>query len=192
MATVYTIGHSNHELPKFIELLTAHKINMLVDVRSYPSSRHTPQFNRSSLPNGLRDVGISYQHIASLGGRRSKCCDESHNGWWSHPSFRNYADYAELDDEFYIGLTQLRTLATELRVAYMCAEAVWWKCHRRIITDYLISSGMRVEHIGADGLLTPAAPTESARRKGRSLIYCEPIKVKIPSLLGFRKHAGRQ
>lgn len=146
--TIFTIGHSTRTLAEFIALLRQVDVKLLVDVRSIPRSRTTPQFNGDSLPSFLADDGIGYRHIRALGGRRHRRKDAppSRNQYWRVTAFRNYADYAQTD-EFREGLETLRALARNDRCAIMCAESVWWRCHRRIITDYLLAGGTHVEHI---------------------------------------------
>ena len=148
---------------------------MVVDVRSIPRSRSNPQFNADVLPETLAPWQIGYEHIAELGGLRGKIrgADPSPNAYWRVGSFRNYADYA-LTPSFAAGLARLRDRGIRHRCAIMCAEAVWWRCHRRIITDYLLAAGERVEHIvGAshldEALLTPGAVV----RADRTVVYPE-------------------
>ena len=137
---VYTIGHSNRSIEGFIELLEENGIELLVDVRSVPRSAHNPQFNKEILPQSLLQHEINYIHLPSLGGLRGKRKNSlpSHNSAWENASFRNYADYAETE-AFRNGLNELIELARQSRTCYMCAEAVWWRCHRRIITDYMLA-----------------------------------------------------
>ncbi|WP_233857258.1 DUF488 domain-containing protein [Paraburkholderia sp. HD33-4] len=144
----FTIGHSTHPLQEFVDLLKGEQIALLVDVRSIPRSRTNPQFNRDTLPASLAPEHIDYVHLAALGGRRGKRKDDapSPNAYWTHPAFRNYADYA-MSDAFREGLAQLLTLGHRQRCAIMCSEAVWWRCHRRIITDYLLMHDETVLHI---------------------------------------------
>jgi uncharacterized protein (DUF488 family) len=145
---IYTVGHSTHPLEEFIGLLKNHGIDSLVDVRTIPRSRTNPQFNQESLPAPLETAGITYRHIAELGGLRSRRKDkgESPNTFWQNKSFRNYADYA-MTENFRKGLQELKALAVDKRCAIMCAEAVWWRCHRRIIADYLMAERYPVFHI---------------------------------------------
>lgn len=166
--TIYTIGHSNRALDEFTALLRESGVDMLVDVRTYPGSRHCPQFNKESMPAGLAPIG--YAHMPALGGRRRSCLEHSPNGWWTHPSFRSYADYA-MYGEFAAGLAELLALAATHTCAIMCSEAVWWKCHRRIITDYLLMAGVDVRHILAPGVVGPARLTEAATVTGNHLTY---------------------
>jgi uncharacterized protein (DUF488 family) len=146
-----------------VSLLRQVDVTLLVDVRSIPRSRTTPQFNAEPLPDSLAAEWIGYRHLAALGGRRQrrKGASPSLNAYWRVAAFRSYADYAETD-EFRAGLAALRVLTREDRCAIMCAEAVWWRCHRRIITDYLLTDGMRVEHIMGPGLVVAATLTPGA------------------------------
>jgi len=161
---LFTIGHSTRSLADFVTLLRQVDVTLLVDVRSFPRSRTTPQFNGDTLPDSLAALGIGYRHLRALGGRRHhrKGAPPSLNSYWRVLAFRNYADYAETE-EFRAGLDALRALARDDRCAIMCAEAVWWRCHRRIITDYLLASGTRVEHIMGSGQVVPATLTPGAR-----------------------------
>ena len=161
---IFTIGHSTRTLAEFVALLRQAEVTLLVDVRSFPRSRTTPQFNGETLPASLSAEGIGYRHLQALGGRRRhrKGAPASLNMYWRVAAFRNYADYAETD-EFGTGLEALRALAHEGRCAFMCAEAVWWRCHRRIIADYLVADGMRVEHIMGHDRIVAATLTPGVR-----------------------------
>ncbi len=161
--TIFSIGHSTRTTADFVALLRQVDVDMLVDVRSIPRSRAMPQFNIDTLPISLAAENIHYVHMASLGGRRhhKKGAPPSTNVLWRVLAFRNYADYAETD-AFRAGLDELLTLAREHRCAIMCAEAVWWRCHRRIISDYLLSRGIPVDHIMGLGKITPATLTPGA------------------------------
>ncbi len=159
--TIYTIGHSTREIEDFIDLLEENGIELLVDVRTFPMSRYNPQFNKEALFISLKHHGITYLHLAKLGGRRGKTSKFSHNTAWEHSSFRNYADYAETEP-FREGLEELIALARKSRTCYMCSEAVWWRCHRRIITDYLLARGWNVHHIMAPGKVQDAEMNENA------------------------------
>lgn len=162
--TILTIGHSTRTIAEFIVLLKQVKIDLVVDVRSIPRSRRVPQFNFELLPNFLALEGIGYQHLSALGGRRHHRKSEppSTNKFWRVMAFRNYADYAQTD-AFRVGLNELLTLTHDHRCAIMCAEAVWWRCHRRIITDYLLAQGILVEHIMGPGQVMPAVITPDAK-----------------------------
>ena len=144
----FTIGHSTRSIAEFVELLREANIQLVVDVRTVPGSRTNPQFNRDMLPITLSEFAIDYEHIAQLGGLRTKSTTvpPSVNAFWQNASFHNYADYA-MSDDFKSGLMRLRELGHAKRTAMMCAEAVWWRCHRRIITDYLLAAGDEVFHI---------------------------------------------
>ena len=159
----FTIGHSTRSIAEFVDLLRASQIELVVDVRRIPRSRTNPQFDREHLPGELQRFQIEYIHLASLGGlrNRSRRIETTPNLFWENASFRNYADYG-LTEAFHDGLTALRDLGHKQRAVVMCAEAVWWRCHRRIIADYLICAGESVFHIlGSDRVdrasLTPGA-----------------------------------
>jgi len=145
MITVWTVGHSTRSGEEFAQILLAHGIQVLVDVRSFPGSRRYPQFNRAALAESLQQVGIEYRHEPRLGGRRTPRKD-SHNTAWKNASFRAYADHME-SEEFRKGVEDLLEVAANARAAVMCAEALWWRCHRRLISDYLKAEGHAVIHI---------------------------------------------
>jgi uncharacterized protein (DUF488 family) len=163
-AVIFTIGHSTRTISDFVTLLRSVGVDLVVDIRSFPRSRANPRFDISVLPETLATGGIDYRHLAALGGRRHRRADAppSPNVLWREASFRNYADYAQTAD-FRRGLDGLLDLAREHRVAIMCAEAVWWRCHRRIVADYLLARGAGVEHILGAGRVTPAVLTPSAK-----------------------------
>lgn len=142
---ILTIGHSTRSFEEFLELLHLCTIEILADIRSYPGSRKFPQFNKESLQLTLPQNGIEYIHIAELGGRR-KVAHDSKNMAWQHPAFRGYADYMETTP-FKIGVERLKDIAQQKRTAYMCSEAVWWRCHRSLVSDYLKGEGWKVMHI---------------------------------------------
>lgn len=159
----FTIGHSTRSTAEFADLLLASQIGIVADVRTIPCSRRNPQFNRDTLPELLAEYHIAYEHIAALGGRRSRSGDTpSPNTYWENKGFRNYADYA-MTEIFRSGLSQLRALGREQSCAIMCAEATWWRCHRRIIADYLLAAGESVFHIMSPDRIVPAILTEAAR-----------------------------
>jgi len=168
----YTIGHSTRPLDEFVELLRACEVRLVIDVRTVPRSRTNPQYNRDTLPEALARHQIGYEHIAALGGLRSHTRDmpPEVNGFWQNDSFHNYADYA-LSESFRDGLSHLRAVGHETTCAIMCAEAVWWRCHRRIITDYLIAAGETVFHILGRGHVDPAHMTEAAKPGADGLAY---------------------
>jgi uncharacterized protein (DUF488 family) len=166
LALFYTIGHSNRSLAELVEILDVNGIGVLADVRAFPRSRANPQFNADALSPVLGEHGIDYVHIAELGGRRGQAPGAlSANSFWQNQSFRNYADYA-LTGAFQQGLARLRDLGRAQPCAIMCSEALWWRCHRRIIADYLILAGETVVHIFARGKEEPARPTPAARPTG--------------------------
>jgi len=143
---IWTIGHSTRTIDEFISLLQANQIRLLVDVRSLPGSKRYPQFNKEALADSLGKTGIRYEHFPELGGRR-KAKPESTNSAWRNASFRGYADYMETE-EFQKGVKRLLDFAAEAGpTAIMCAEAVWWRCHRSLISDYLKARGIEVIHI---------------------------------------------
>jgi uncharacterized protein (DUF488 family) len=169
--TFYTIGHSTRTLAEFIDLLQGAAVTLVVDVRSVPRSRTNPQYNRDALPQSLASIPIGYEHIAALGGLRGKdrSVPPGVNAFWQNDSFHNYADYA-MGDSFRAGLDRLRELGRTQRCAVMCAEALWWRCHRRIITDYLLAAGEKVLHIMGSGHLEPARLTPAARPDASGIV----------------------
>ena len=158
---IWTVGHSTRSSEEFVQILLAHGIEVLVDVRTFPMSRRYPHFNRETLAATLKERGIEYRHKASLGGRR-KPRPDSHNSAWRNEQFRGYADHMETED-FKNGVQELLELASSKRVAVMCAEAVWWRCHRSLIADYLKADGHEVIHI-IDEKKTEEHPFTSAAR----------------------------
>jgi uncharacterized protein (DUF488 family) len=171
--TIFTIGHSTRTLSELMDLLREAQIELLVDVRSVPRSRTNPQFNIDALAEPLAAAGIGYLHLSALGGlrHRRKTAMPSPNALWQNASFRNYADYAGTA-AFRLGIEELEALARDKRCAIMCAEAVWWRCHRRIIADYLLAHGIPVVHIMGIGKIVPAEVTSGARMlPGGALVY---------------------
>ena len=160
----FTIGHSTRTIEEFVGLLNGAGVRLVVDVRTVPRSRTNPQYNRDELPATLAEFQIGYEHIAALGGLRGhkREMPEATNAFWQNRSFYNYADYA-MNAEFRAGLARLRELGHRTPAAIMYAEAVWWRCHRRIIADYLIAAGEEVFHIMGDGRIEPARMTDGAR-----------------------------
>jgi uncharacterized protein (DUF488 family) len=172
-AAFYTIGHSTRSIEEFVGLLQSVGVRLLVDVRTIPRSRRNPQFNREVLPATLANFQVGYEHLAALGGLRGHKRDVSPavNGFWQNQSFHNYADYA-MSEQFRAGLDRLRYLGHQSPSAIMCAEAVWWQCHRRIIADYLIAAGECVFRIMGGDRLERAGMTEGAKREpGGILTY---------------------
>ena len=178
---VHTIGHSTRTVAEFVALLKEAGVDLLVDIRSVPRSRRNPDYNLETLPGLLAPSGIDHLHIRTLGGLRGrpKGAGPSPNGFWEHPAFRNYADYAQ-SPPFHAGLEELLALAAERRPAIMCAEALWWQCHRRIVTDYLLSVDCAVRHIMGPGKIEPAKMTPGAVVEAPGRLLYPPEQ---PSLL---------
>jgi uncharacterized protein (DUF488 family) len=172
MHPFYTIGHSTRSISEFVDLLRSVEVTLVADVRTVPRSRTNPQYNRDALPHTLAQFQIGYEHIATLGGLRGVDRDvpSSLNAFWQNKSFHNYADYA-LGSTFHDGLARLTELGRVQCCAIMCAEALWWRCHRRIIADYLLADGQTVFHIMGPGKIEPARLTEAARPISGSLTY---------------------
>lgn len=166
-----TIGHSNRSLGEFLGMLREAQVALLIDVRSFPKSRNNAVFNSDRLPAELARMQIGYRHFPDLGGRRPKQpeINSDLNAMWRVKSFHNYADYA-LGKQFGAAFDELVRLGGEQRLALMCAEAVWWRCHRRIISDYLLINGHDVDHLMAPGKCVRAEPTPGAQRTGRDKI----------------------
>jgi len=159
----FTIGHSTRSIVDFVSLLKQADVELVADVRTVPRSRTNPQYNRDALPVSLSEFHIAYEHIAALGGLRGRQQDipSDVNAFWENASFHHYADYA-MTAPFRSGLDALRAQGRERRCAIMCAEAVWWRCHRRIIADYLLHEGETVFHILGKDHIEPARMTGSA------------------------------
>ncbi len=173
MQPVFTIGHSTHPIDEFVRMLQPNQVTRVIDVRAFPRSRTNPQYNDDALPASLRPHGIAYEHIAALGGKRprSKDIPEDTNAFWDNASFHNYADYA-MGAAFLEGLQDVLARGAHERVAIMCAESVWWRCHRRIVTDYLLAAGRDVWHIMGRESIEPARMTPAARPgPGGALVY---------------------
>jgi uncharacterized protein (DUF488 family) len=160
----FTIGHSTRPIEQFVSLLAEADVKLVVDVRTVARSRFNPQFNRDILPASLAARGIAYEHLAALGGLRGPQRDVSPetNAFWENASFHNYADYA-MSQDFRSGLRTLRELGKSARSSVMCAESLWWRCHRRIIADYLLAVGEEVFHILGEGHTERAHLTPAAR-----------------------------
>jgi uncharacterized protein (DUF488 family) len=166
-----TIGHSNRSLCEFLDMLRSARVELLIDVRSFPRSRTNTAFNIDRLPDDLAGVQIAYRHCPALGGRRPKqpTVDQNLNAMWRVQSFHNYADYA-LGDDFSAAFGELVRLGCSQHLALMCSEAVWWRCHRRIIADYLILNNHPVDHLMAPGKISHATPTPGAQRTGQGKV----------------------
>ena len=170
MATLYTIGHSTRPLDDLIAALHAHQIQTLVDVRAFPMSRRLPQFNRDSLEKTLPAADVRYVWMKALGGYRKKILEESPNIALRNDSFRNYADHM-LTPEFGLAMAELVALADRSPTAYMCAERVYFRCHRMLVSDWLVAHGHEVLHIDGTGPVKPHALTAEARMVDGRLIY---------------------
>jgi uncharacterized protein (DUF488 family) len=167
--TIWTIGHSTRSFEEFRAMLQSFSIELVVDVRHYPASRKFPQFNKEALEIALSQSGIRYLHVKDLGGRR-KANPDSKNTGWRHPAFRGYADYMETS-AFKNGVEELIQRASHLRTAYMCSEAVWWRCHRSLISDYLKVQGWKVMHIMSAGKAQEHPYTSPAKIVHGALTY---------------------
>jgi uncharacterized protein (DUF488 family) len=167
----FTIGHSTRSIEEFINLLEQVEVRLVVDVRTIPRSASNPQYNADVLPKSLSGYGVRYAHIGALGGLRGHARNiaPSVNAFWENESFHNYADYA-MSSRFRAGLSELRRLGHARRCAVMCAEAMWWRCHRRIIADYLIFAGETVFHILGVGRIDAARPTSGARAEPEGIL----------------------
>jgi uncharacterized protein (DUF488 family) len=174
MATpFYTIGHGTRSLPEFVELVKSVGVTLVVDVRTVPRSRTNPQYNRDALPQSLEPFEVRYEHVASLGGLRGRVREVpiELNAFWENDGFHNYADYA-LSERFRDGLSYLRQLGRTHHCAIMCAETLWWRCHRRIIADYLLAADESVFHILGPGQVEEAHMTAAARQQAHGrLVY---------------------
>jgi uncharacterized protein (DUF488 family) len=159
----FTVGHSTRTIPEFVSLLRAGSVQLVVDIRTVPRSRTNPHYNRETLPDQLNAFQIGYEHFPELGGLRKRSVDQPPevNAFWINQSFHNYADYA-MSDQFRDGLERLVALGRERRLALMCSEAVWWRCHRRIVADYLLGRGEAVFHLMAGDRMEPAKLTPGA------------------------------
>src|SRR6059036_2310723 len=166
---LWTIGHSTRSIDEFIEALKSFEIRTLADVRSFPGSRRCPQFNKENLRDSLAEAGIDYIHLPDLGGRR-RAKPDSLNMAWQSKTFRGYADYMETE-AFQKGIARLLEAARERRTAIMCAEAVWWRCHRSLISDYLKANGVEVIHILDANKAEPHPFTSAARIINGALSY---------------------
>jgi uncharacterized protein (DUF488 family) len=169
LPTVWTIGHSTRPLLDFLGVLGAFRIELVADVRRFPGSRKHPQYQQSSLESALEEVGIGYTWLPALGGRRHGAAGVPDSAW-QHPAFRAYAAHMA-GEEFAEGFSQLLTLAHGVRTAIMCAEILWWRCHRRIIADALVSVGAPVVHIRDSKIAAPHALRPPARLIGGVLAY---------------------
>ncbi len=170
MATLYTIGHSTRPLEELVGALHAHQIRTLVDIRAFPMSRRLPQFNRDSLEQSVPAAAIRYIWMKALGGYRKAILDESPNIALRNDSFRNYADYM-LTPEFEQAIGEVIGLAEQSPTAYMCAERVYFRCHRMLVSDWLVAHGHEVRHIDGTGPVKPHKLMAEARLVGGRLLY---------------------
>jgi uncharacterized protein (DUF488 family) len=169
----HTIGHARRPIDEFIDLMRSAEIAIVADVRTVPRSRTNPQYGIDVLPPALAAIQIAYEHMPLLGGLRGRQREvpPDVNGFWENDSFHNYADYA-MGEKFHEGLAHLRAIGHARRCVIMCAETVWWRCHRRIIADYLLAAGETVLHILGPGHIVPAQLTAAAQRgPADALIY---------------------
>jgi uncharacterized protein (DUF488 family) len=169
----FTVGHSSRSIEEFVALLSEPRVALVVDIRKIPRSGFNPQFNEDTLPEALAPFDISYEHLLALGGLRGKgrSVGRDVNGLWTNESFHNYADYA-LSAQFHAGLAHLLDEGRQQRCVIMCAETVWWRCHRRIVADYLIAAGESVFHIMGPGRVEPARLTPGAViQPGATVVY---------------------
>lgn len=166
---IWTIGHSTHSIEVFIDIVKSFAIESLVDIRMFPGSRRYPHFNKEQFETSLNESGISYHHLVELGGRR-KAKPDSKNTGWRVAAFKGYADYMETD-AFHHGIQQLKDIASNQRTAYMCSEAVWWSCHRALVSDYLKVEGWTVMHIMSQGKAQEHPFTKPAKNIGGTLSY---------------------
>ena len=188
--TVWTVGHSTHSIEEFIELLRGHDIQIVVDVRHFPGSRRLPHFNKEALADALKAAGIGYEHLLELGGRR-RARPDSHNLMWRNEAFRGYADYMETRP-FCAGMERLLEIAARRRTVIMCAEALWWRCHRSLIADALKARGMRVLHILGGTKIQEHPYTSAAQLIHGRLSYASPLipPLKIGKQRNYRRHAS--
>ena len=170
---IWTIGHSTRDIDDFIAILRSFDIQLVADIRSYPGSRRYPQFNKETLEVSLLKRNISYVHLKDLGGRR-KANPESRNMAWRHEAFRGYADYMETDS-FKKAINHLQRIAEKEQTAYMCSEAVWWRCHRSLVSDYLKSVAWTVMHIIGSGKAEEHPYTPAATIVNGELTYAKDI-----------------
>ena len=167
---IFTIGHSNHPLDRFLTLLAQHRIKAVADIRRFPGSRKHPHFNQENLAATLHEAGVDYHWIEALGGRRRKQQDESTILGLRNEEFRNYADYM-LTKEYQEGVDEFLKVAKRKRTAFMCAEGLYWQCHRRLVSDFLLANGLTVQHIMPNGELRRHTLTEGAVIESELVTY---------------------
>ena len=169
--TIYSIGHSTHSIEEFLNMLRSFDIKIIADIRSMPGSRKFPQFDMEKIKISLNEIGIQYIHMADLGGRR-KMKKESKNNRWNNNSFKGYADYMETK-EFENAIVKLEHIALDHPTAYMCSEAVWWRCHRSMVSDFLKAKGWTILHIMATGKVQEHKFTSPARIINGNVFYSD-------------------
>ena len=169
MSTIYTVGHSTRTVEEFIGLLKSFGIDLVADIRTVPKSRHNPQFHIDQLAGSLASAGIEYRHLPGLGGLRRATKDSINTGW-RNASFRSYADYMSTPP-FQAAVAELIALAAQHVTVIMCAEAVFWRCHRTLVADALLVRGIDVQHIMGAGKLTPGTMTSFAKPDGTQITY---------------------
>jgi uncharacterized protein (DUF488 family) len=179
--TVWTVGHSTRSLGSFLGLLCHHRIKAIADVRRFPGSMRYPWFGSEAMTESLPGAGIDYMWQPQLGGRR-RPIEGSPNGGWRNVAFQGYADHMG-SAEFKQGLAQAIALASTRRTALMCAESLWWRCHRRLISDVLVHRGWKVLHILDEGSPAPHLANPAAQPQGRDLVYPPSLPLQAP--LGF-------
>jgi uncharacterized protein (DUF488 family) len=175
--TIWTIGHSTHPIDQFTGMLKGFEIRMIADIRRFPGSKRFPQYNKDFLSDYLKQHDIAYRHFEGLGGRRAPAKD-SRNSGWRVAAFRGYADYMETET-FQKEIIELEVLAVMQRVAYMCSEAVWWSCHRALVSDYLKHKGWTVMHIMGPGKSDEHPWTKPARIENDKLVYSPPNALEL-------------
>lgn len=178
MKQIWTIGHSIRPVNEFINILKSFDIKNLIDVRAFPGSRRYPQYNKENLADTLKANEIKYKHMEGLGGRR-KPLPDSENIAWRNDSFRGYADYMK-SDSFKLNIQQLEEIATTERTVYMCSEAVWWHCHRALISDYLKVKGWEAQHIMSENKSTEHPFTSPAKIIQGKLFYQQAVARENP------------
>ncbi len=169
LRTIYTIGHSTRPIELFIAMLQAFGIELVADIRRFPGSKRHPQFGSEALAASLREAGIDYIHLPELGGRRKPLPDSRHTEW-RNDAFRGYADYMDTS-EFKDAVAMLEAAAAQRPTAYMCSEAVWWRCHRALVSDHLKSEGWQVMHIMDIGKATEHPYTGPAREAAQGQLF---------------------
>lgn len=168
--SIFTIGHSNHPLDRFLALLAQHEVEALVDIRRFPGSKKYPHSHRDNLAAALWKAGVEYRWLEALGGRRHKQRDESPNLGLENKGFRNYAGYT-LTDEFREGVEKLLDAARHKQTAIMCAEGLFWQCHRRLVSDFVVANGATVQHVMPTGDLRPHKLTKDAVIESGQVTY---------------------